>query len=130
MKSVIIMIVLFVVGVGAAVLYLRSSTSAPSAPNARISDSDPHGAEAAAAKGGPMCAKHHIPESIDAFCHPELVEKLGHCSGHDVAEAFCTRCSPTLIAAFKAEGDWCAEHGLPESQCKQCNADAAPASSS
>jgi hypothetical protein len=35
----------------------------------------------------------------------------------------CTRCNPDLIPAFQATGDWCAEHGLPESQCRACNPD-------
>jgi cobalt-zinc-cadmium efflux system membrane fusion protein len=26
-----------------------------------------------------------------------------------------------LISEFKAKGDWCAEHGLPESHCRLCN---------
>ncbi|MBM4395445.1 MAG: hypothetical protein FJ087_07120 [Deltaproteobacteria bacterium] len=43
------------------------------------------------------------------------------CAEHDVPESMCTRCDPSLIAAFKAIGDWCAEHGLPESQCLACN---------
>jgi len=29
--------------------------------------------------------------------------------------------STEQIAAFKAKGDWCAEHGVPESQCTICN---------
>ncbi len=45
------------------------------------------------------------------------------CLEHAVAESVCTRCNPSLIAAFKATHDWCAEHGLPESQCLQCNPD-------
>jgi len=68
-----------------------------------------------------MCKIHHVPEVVDPFCNPDLIEYRGWCGGHDVAEALCTRCSPVLIAAFKAEGDWCAEHGLPESQCVTCN---------
>jgi hypothetical protein len=43
------------------------------------------------------------------------------CGEHAVPESKCTRCNPSLSAAFKATGDWCGEHGLPESQCKQCN---------
>jgi len=43
------------------------------------------------------------------------------CGEHQVPESMCTRCNPSLIAAFKATGDWCAEHGLPESQCLICN---------
>ena len=43
------------------------------------------------------------------------------CGEHQVAESLCTRCNPSLIAAFKATGDWCQGHGLPESQCLRCN---------
>jgi hypothetical protein len=43
------------------------------------------------------------------------------CGEHEVPETQCTRCNPTLVAAFQASNDWCAEHALPESQCKQCN---------
>ena len=45
------------------------------------------------------------------------------CGEHQVPESLCTRCNPTLVAAFKATGDWCNEHGLPESQCLICNPD-------
>ena len=45
------------------------------------------------------------------------------CGEHAVAESQCTRCDPSLAAAFKATGDWCEEHGLPESQCLKCNPD-------
>jgi hypothetical protein len=45
------------------------------------------------------------------------------CGEHEVPESLCTRCNPSLIAAFKATGDWCEEHGLPESQCLVCNPD-------
>lgn len=43
------------------------------------------------------------------------------CGEHQVPESMCTRCNPSLTAAFKVTGDWCEEHGLPESQCKICN---------
>ena len=36
-------------------------------------------------------------------------------------KTICTRCNPKLIAVFKAKGDWCGEHGVPESQCAKCN---------
>jgi hypothetical protein len=45
------------------------------------------------------------------------------CGEHAVPESMCTRCNPTLVAAFKATNDWCAEHNLPESQCLACNPD-------
>lgn len=43
------------------------------------------------------------------------------CTEHAVPESQCTRCNPTLSAAFKATADWCEEHALPESQCHACN---------
>ncbi len=43
------------------------------------------------------------------------------CGEHQVPESMCTRCNPSLVAAFKATGDWCVEHNLPESQCLICN---------
>ena len=43
------------------------------------------------------------------------------CAEHEVPESLCTRCDPSLIAAFQAAHDWCDEHGLPESQCRTCN---------
>lgn len=45
------------------------------------------------------------------------------CGEHKVPESLCTRCNPSLVAAFKASKDWCDEHGLPESQCLVCNPD-------
>ena len=45
------------------------------------------------------------------------------CGEHQVPESQCTRCNPSLIAAFKATRDWCEEHSLPESQCLACNPD-------
>lgn len=45
------------------------------------------------------------------------------CGEHAVPESLCTRCNPSLTAAFKATGDWCEAHGLPESQCLACNPD-------
>ena len=53
-----------------------------------------------------------VPGSYDDWCEEHLVP-----------ESQCTRCNPSLIAAFKATGDWCDEHGVPESQCLQCNPD-------
>jgi len=43
------------------------------------------------------------------------------CGEHQVPESLCTRCNPSLTAAFKATGDWCEEHGFPESVCPVCN---------
>ena len=40
---------------------------------------------------------------------------------HGVDQTLCTRCDPRLEAVFKAKGDWCPEHGRPESQCVLCH---------
>ena len=39
---------------------------------------------------------------------------------HGVACETCVKCHPELAARFKAAGDWCPEHGVPESQCGIC----------
>ena len=65
----------------------------------------------------PPAAGGHAPAGVVAGSHEDW------CSEHAVPESQCTRCNPTLTAAFKATGDWCAEHGLPESQCLKCNPD-------
>jgi cobalt-zinc-cadmium efflux system membrane fusion protein len=33
----------------------------------------------------------------------------------------CTQCHPELVAKFVAAGDYCREHGYPESVCPHCN---------
>lgn len=67
-----------------------------------------------------MCATHHVLDADCPFCHKDLVAKRGECKEHGVPEALCWTCSPSLVAAYKAEGDWCGEHGVPESRCKLC----------
>jgi hypothetical protein len=59
----------------------------------------------------------HAPANVTPGSHEDW------CGEHQVPESLCTRCNPTLVAAFKATGDWCEEHGLPESQCRICNPD-------
>ena len=40
---------------------------------------------------------------------------------HGLAPAICTKCNPKLAPVFQAKGDWCAEHGFPESFCPICH---------
>jgi thiol-disulfide isomerase/thioredoxin len=40
---------------------------------------------------------------------------------HGVACETCVKCHPELAAKFKAAGDWCPEHNVPESQCGICH---------
>jgi hypothetical protein len=118
-----IVLVLFLAGLGAGYLILVSQRGAEDpAPAVVHDDASPlHGTRVDVPENAVMCAEHHVPEVMCPFCKPALIEELGFCGAHDVAEALCTRCSPALIAAFKAVGDWCAEHALPESQCRACN---------
>jgi thiol-disulfide isomerase/thioredoxin len=40
---------------------------------------------------------------------------------HGVACETCVKCHPELATQFKAAGDWCPEHHVPESQCGICH---------
>ena len=73
------------------------------------------------AKESVAACSHGLAEAACPFCTRRLIEAKGRCAEHGVPEALCTRCDPALIAAFKAEGDWCGGHGIPESQCTLCN---------
>jgi len=42
---------------------------------------------------------------------------------HRVPKEVCARCNPALAPRFKAAGDWCEQHDVPESQCFQCHPD-------
>lgn len=123
-----IAIILFGAGAGGAWWFVSQRGAASGGAGGSV-DREQAGSGAAAPHGTPieipsdaaLCETHRIPQVVCPFCDPSLIESRGHCGEHDVAEALCTRCSPILIAAFKAEKDWCAEHELPESQCLICN---------
>lgn len=70
---------------------------------------------------GDLLCRHELLTGECPFCDKNLIEKKGFCKGHGVPEALCTRCTPDLIPAFKAEKDWCEGHKIPESQCEACN---------
>ncbi|NOT30886.1 MAG: hypothetical protein HOP15_10610 [Planctomycetes bacterium] len=74
------------------------------------------------------CSKEH--SATDGHDHGDAIHAepgvtpgshADWCAEHEIAESKCTRCDPSLVAAFKATHDWCAEHGLPESHCVQCD---------
>lgn len=74
------------------------------------------GKDTVSAKADPAAAPvKHAAVNVKPGSHDDW------CGEHKVPESMCTRCNPSLIAAFKATGDWCNEHGLPESQCLLCN---------
>lgn len=43
------------------------------------------------------------------------------CTEHGVPDSECTRCNAALIPQFQARHDWCDEHGMPDSQCPLCH---------
>ena len=43
------------------------------------------------------------------------------CVEHGVPESQCGQCDPSLAAQFQKKGDWCKEHDRPESQCFLCS---------
>ena len=43
------------------------------------------------------------------------------CAEHGMPEAECVQCNPKLAAEYKKNGDWCKEHNRPESQCFICH---------
>ncbi len=52
---------------------------------------------------------------------PAVAAAGAFCAEHGVAEAVCTQCNPRLAVVFRAKGDWCAEHAFPESFCPTCH---------
>jgi hypothetical protein len=105
-KNIIAVVVLVVLGAGGAYAYLSLGR--------RASD------EQSAAQANSVCAKHGMAVARCPFCDKSLLAKMGECKGHGVPEALCWKCEPTLVAAFKVEGDWCNGHGVPESMCVPC----------
>lgn len=70
------------------------------------------------AASGPAEGSHGTMSSLSAArsADAELCD-------HRVPADVCTRHNPQLVAKFKEVGDWCAEHGVPESQCHECHPD-------
>ena len=59
-------------------------------------------------------------EEVRPAVRPAAVEGA-MCEEHGVLAALCTKHNPKLIPVFQAKGDWCAEHGFPESICPICH---------
>lgn len=80
------------------------------------------------------CGQSPAPEVVkakqDDHAHGEhghSHDKPGHdhsdwwCAEHGVPEAECGQCDAKVAAAFKKKGDWCKEHDRPDSQCFICH---------
>lgn len=72
------------------------------------------------------CLDDRIPQgSTSAGDGPATVAAVADlCAEHGVLESVCTQCNPGLAVVFRSKGDWCAEHGFPESFCPTCSPEA------
>jgi hypothetical protein len=43
------------------------------------------------------------------------------CDEHGVPESECAQCDSKVAAKFQKTGDWCKEHNRPDSQCFLCH---------
>ncbi|MGN6547384.1 MAG: RND transporter [Aureliella sp.] len=55
--------------------------------------------------------------------HNEEAHEHGEwwCAEHGVPEEECAQCDKSLVAKFKEAGDWCDKHNRPDSQCFICH---------
>jgi cobalt-zinc-cadmium efflux system membrane fusion protein len=67
------------------------------------------------------CSKTPTPPPEPAKPAPAAAAAAGEMCEHRVLKAVCTKCNPRLVPVFQAKGDWCAEHGFPESFCPTCH---------
>ena len=43
------------------------------------------------------------------------------CAEHGVPEGICAQCNSKVAAEFQKKGDWCKDHERPDSQCFICH---------
>jgi len=43
------------------------------------------------------------------------------CAEHGMPESICVQCDSKLAKKYKDKGDWCDEHDVPKSQCFKCD---------
>jgi len=75
-------------------------------------------------KAGLLCLLAAIACTAQPEPHAREVahedEGADWCAEHGLPESQCTRCNPKLVAAFIAKGDYCRDHGYPASVCPLC----------
>lgn len=100
----------------------ENSTSGP-ADGWEVTTSEVDGADAGARSGATpaACCALGAGETLDAAAIVRFKAAGDWCTPHGVPESMCVLCNPALIPEFKAKGDWCAGHNLPESLCPLCN---------
>lgn len=69
------------------------------------------------------CAKH----AGHGHAKKNSTAQQGHahddwwCAEHGIPESECALCDQKLAAECKKKGDWCAKHDRPDSQCFSCH---------
>lgn len=66
-------------------------------------------------------SQHAAASSDQEPAAPAKAETTPTLCPHAVPRDLCTQCNPDLGDVFKAQGDWCEEHGLPKSHCRECD---------
>jgi cobalt-zinc-cadmium efflux system membrane fusion protein len=76
-------------------------------------------------KGGERVGEAALPSADRIVWSQPLIEeykaKGDWCVSHGVPESRCVKCNPALTADFKAAGNWCSAHEVPEDLCALCN---------
>ena len=67
--------------------------------------------------------EEHHEHDEEGHDHEHEYREEGHnlhgfwCAEHGIPEEICAQCNTKLAAVFQKKGDWCEEHKRPDSQC-------------
>jgi hypothetical protein len=81
------------------------------------------GCDTAPPAGGGQASAAASHDEHDHADHDEAAHAHGEwwCAEHGVPEEECAQCDKSLVAKFKEAGDWCDKHNRPDSQCFICH---------
>ena len=65
----------------------------------------------------------HADHDHDDHAHAGHDHSAWWCAEHGVPEGVCGQCNSKLAAEFQNKGDWCDAHDRPDSQCFVCHPD-------
>lgn len=72
--------------------------------------------------GEKPAAEHGHEHSETTHAHDDGHEHgVWWCAEHGVPENACGQCDSKLAADFQKKGDWCKQHDRPDSQCFLCH---------
>jgi len=70
---------------------------------------------------GALATRGHQPPTAAIGGSPPHSHEAWWCAEHGVPEEVCGQCNTKLAADFQKKGDWCKEHDRPDSQCFKCH---------